>query len=147
MLHWPVMNDRHEKPAGAARLGPLETELLAAVCRRGHATVRELLAEGLDFAYTTVMTTLDRLYKKNLLARELDPQRRAFRYRVKPSEPELYRAVLGRDLTHILRSASDPALPVSFLVDAVAEHDSELLDELQRAVERKRRELRRRKKP
>jgi predicted transcriptional regulator len=131
----------------AARLGPLEMQVLAAVCRRGDATVRELLAEGMDAAYTTVMTTLDRLYKKNLLERELDVSRRAFRYRVKLSEPELYRTVLGSDLSRILQSSRDPALPVSFLVDAVAEHDSDLLEELQRAVDRKRRELRRRRKP
>jgi len=36
--------------------------------------------------------------------------------------------------------------PLSFLVDAVTEHDAALLPELERAVERKRRELREREK-
>ncbi len=128
----------------SARLGPLEARLLAEVCRRGEATVRELLSAGVEGAYTTVMTTLDRLYKKGLLERQLDPQRRAFRYRSR--QQNLYRAILGPDLDQLLRSPASPAQPVSFLVDAIAEHNSELLDELRRAVRRKQRELRQRKK-
>jgi predicted transcriptional regulator len=128
------------------QLGPLETHLLGLLCRIKNATVRELLASGeVAAAYTTVMTTLDRLYKKGLLGREADSgQGRAFRYRLKQGQREIYQVVLGSDLTRILRSAADPALPVSFLVDAVAEHDETLLDELRRAVNRKRQELRRR---
>src|SRR5689334_13456413 len=50
------------------RLGPLEQQLLQALFDRESATVRELLDDGsIQLAYTTVMTTLDRLYKKNLL--------------------------------------------------------------------------------
>ncbi len=46
------------------RLGPLETQLLRLVWERGHATVRELIdSREVSGAYTTVMTTLDRLYK------------------------------------------------------------------------------------
>jgi len=126
-------------------LGPLETHLLGLLCRIEEATVRELLASGeIQAAYTTVMTTLDRLYKKGFLDREPDGgQGRAFRYRLKQGQREIYQAVLGSDLSRILRSAPDPALPVSFLVDTVAEHDAALLDELGRAVNRKRQQMRR----
>ena len=65
--------------ASAVRLGPLEQQLLEALWLRGSTTVRELLDEGcVELAYTTVMTTLDRLYKKKFLDRV--PEGRAFRY-------------------------------------------------------------------
>ena len=130
------------------QLGPLELHLLGVVCRRSNATVRELLEENeVDAAYTTVMTTLDRLFKKGLLDRATDGRGHAFRYRLKNTQQDLYRTVLGPDLKQLLASAADPSLPVSFLVDTVAEHDTALLDELTRAVNRKQRELRRKGKP
>src|SRR4051812_34738419 len=130
------------------QLGPLETRLLALLCRRKDATVRELLGEaGLEAAYTTVMTTLDRLYKKRFLDREPDGRSRAFRYRLRKTELEFYEAAVGVDLGRLLSSAADPSVPVSFLVDAVAAHDAALLNELGRAVNRKRRELRNKEKP
>jgi predicted transcriptional regulator len=127
------------------QLGPLETHLLALLCQRRDATVRELLDSGkIEAAYTTVMTTLDRLYKKGFLTRATDAQGQAFRYRLKQDEQTFYRAVLGVNLNRLLQSAANPSLPLSCLVDAVTEHDRALLDELQRAVNRKRQELRRR---
>ncbi|HXZ28390.1 MAG TPA: BlaI/MecI/CopY family transcriptional regulator [Terriglobales bacterium] len=130
------------------QLGPLETRLLGLLSQRRDATVRELLGSAqVDAAYTTVMTTLDRLYKKGFLDRSPDALSRAFRYRLKQGERDLYRAVLGNDLHDLLQTAADPSLPVSFLVDAVTEHDPALLEELRRAVERKRQQLRRRKQP
>ena len=135
----------NDDPIGP-RLGPLETRLLGLLCRIKDATVRELLTGGeVRAAYTTVMTTLDRLYKKGLLERETDDGNgRAFRYRLKHGRREIYQAVLGSDLNRILRSAPDASLPVSFLVDAVADHDPAFLDELRKAVNRKRQEILRR---
>jgi len=107
--------------------------------------VRELLAAGeVHAAYTTVMTTLDRLFKKGLLDRRPDGSSRAFRYRLKPATRDFYHSALSADVERLIASSSDPTMPVSFLVDAVAQHDAALLDELGRAVNRKRRELRRR---
>jgi predicted transcriptional regulator len=127
------------------QLGPFETQLLALLCQRKDATVRELLQSGkIDAAYTTVMTTLDRLYKKGFLDRDSDVQRQAFRYRLKQDKRIFYRAMLGANLNCLLQSAANPSLPLSYLVDAVTEHDSALLDELRRAVNHKRQELRRR---
>ena len=52
--------------ASSSQLGPLEERLLDALWQRGHATVRDLIDDACqDLAYTTVMTTLDRLFKKN----------------------------------------------------------------------------------
>jgi predicted transcriptional regulator len=56
-----------------AQLGPLEQRLLDVLWRRGSATVRDLVEDTCrDLAYTTIMTTLDRLFKKNLLLREAE---------------------------------------------------------------------------
>ena len=45
------------------QLGPLEDEVLRVLWTRGDATVRELIDDSaVDGAYTTIMTTLDRLY-------------------------------------------------------------------------------------
>jgi predicted transcriptional regulator len=50
------------------RLGPLERKILEEVWSRKSVTVRELVEDGkIQLAYTTVMTTLDRLFKKGLL--------------------------------------------------------------------------------
>jgi predicted transcriptional regulator len=131
--------------AGSHHLGPLETRLLRALWQRGDATVRELLDDAtIPAAYTTIMTTLDRLHKKGLLDRVLDG--RAFRYRPKQTEAEYHCRNFASDLETFLNSARDPSSPVSFLVDTVTQHDPKLLDELERVVSRKRQELRKRRK-
>ena len=122
------------------QLGPLEQQLLEKLWHCKSATVRELLEDGkLQLAYTTVMTTLDRLYKKRLLDRVAEG--RAFRYTPRHTAEEMQRAAAGDMIRHFLGSGSS-ALPLSYLVEAVSEHDAELLDELQQLVERKRRDLR-----
>ena len=122
------------------QLGPLEQQLLESLWRRGSATVREVIEDGdLKLAYTTVMTTLDRLYKKNLLDRV--PEGRAFRYSPRHTPEELRRAAAG-DLIRQFLGSGPSSLPLSYLVEAVSQHDVELLDELQQLVERKRRDLR-----
>ena len=124
----------------ATHLGPLERQLLQAVWDRRNTTVRELLeATEITQAYTTVMTTLDRLYKKGLLDRVAEG--RAFRYTPRQSPDELRRVVAVEGIRQLLGSTDSSALPLSYLVEAVSEHDAELLDELQSLVERKRREL------
>jgi len=123
------------------RLGPLEQRLLEALWKRGHGTVRELLEESrFDLAYTTVMTTLDRLYKKQLLDRVAEG--RAFRYSPRLTQQELQQAAASEAIRQLLASGTASTLPLSFLVEAVGQHDAALLDQLLELVERKRQELR-----
>jgi predicted transcriptional regulator len=123
------------------QLGPLEGQMLEALWRCGNATVRELIEQGnLKLAYTTVMTTLDRLYKKQLLDRVAEG--RAFRYSPRYTPEQLQKAAAGQAIRQLLASDTASLLPLSYLVEAVSEHDTQLLDELQQLVERKRRELR-----
>jgi predicted transcriptional regulator len=123
------------------RLGPLELRLLEALWERGHATVRDL-ADGpcRDLAYTTVMTTLDRLFKKHLLSRQTEG--RAFRYTPRFTREQLHQEAAGEAFRQLLDASSSSSLPLSFLVEIVTERDAQLLDDLQRLVEAKRRKLR-----
>jgi predicted transcriptional regulator len=124
------------------QLGPLEQRLLEQIWACGNATVRELLeSSDLDIAYTTVMTTLDRLYKKRLLLREAEG--RAFRYSPRFTQEELQRVAAGRAISQLLDSSSANTLPLSYLVEAVSEHDTQLLEELEKLVQEKRLQLQR----
>jgi predicted transcriptional regulator len=123
------------------QLGPLEQQLLAALWTRGSATVREILDAGdIQLAYTTVMTTLDRLFKKQLLNRTAEG--RAFRYSPRYTQDELEKAAVGETIRQLLGAGTTAALPLSYLVEAVSEHDARLLDDLQRLLDQKRREFR-----
>lgn len=123
------------------QLGPLEKQMMEELWARGTATVRELYEEDKqNLAYTTVMTTLDRLYKKRLLNRVVEG--RAFRYAPRQTQQELQRAAAVEGIRQLLASEASSSLPLSYLVEALSDHDAELLDELQELVERKRRELR-----
>jgi predicted transcriptional regulator len=123
-----------------AQLGPLERRLLAALWTRGSSTVREILDIGdIKLAYTTVMTTLDRLYKKQLLDRVAEG--RAFRYSPRYTQEELEKAAVGETIRQLLGSGNSAGLPLSYLVEAVSEHDASLLNDLQRLLDEKRREL------
>ena len=107
-------------------LGRLEATVMEILWRRGPANVRQVAGE-LDrpLAYTTVMTTLDRLFKKGLLDRR--KQDRAFIY-----EPRLSRHAWG------LKHAD---LVISQLVETAGEYDQALLSELEKKIRLKRKEL------
>ena len=87
-------------------LGPLEINVMELLWARGESNVHHVVDQlSRPLAYTTVMTTLDRLFKKGLLKRrKVD---RAFLYSAKSRPPELPRA-----LTAPLRcAASGPVGP------------------------------------
>jgi predicted transcriptional regulator len=122
-------------------LGPLETEVMEIVWRRGRSNVRDVAQElPRSLAYTTVMTTLDRLFKKRLLDREKAD--RAFFYHAALTREEWERKRAGYLVTDFLsgRTASGELL-ISCLVSAVGQHDEALLDELERQIQSRRREL------
>ena len=85
------------------------------------------------------MTTLDRLFKKGFLTRS--EEGRAFRYVPRLSREELHRETAGRAFRQLLDAAPASSLPLSFLVEILGERDAQLLNDLQKLVERKRREL------
>jgi predicted transcriptional regulator len=122
-------------------LGRLEFRLMQILWSRGESNVRDVVQE-LDrpLAYTTVMTTLDRLYKKGLLERRMPD--RAFLYSARMSQQEWERTRAERMLAGFLRGPQPSReLLLSSFLDAVGEHDALLLDELEKKIRKKRREL------
>jgi BlaI family penicillinase repressor len=117
--------------------------MLEVLWARGNASVRELVEGGCgDLAYTTVMTTLDRLYKKGLLARS--EEGRAFRYAPRFTREEMHREAAGHAFRQLLDASPASSLPLSFLVEILGERDAQLLEDLRKLVETKRRALYRR---
>jgi predicted transcriptional regulator len=123
----------------AARLGPLERQIHQAVWMRGTATVREVLEDGTIWqTYSTIMTTMDRLFRKGLFARVLEGK--AFRYSARCSPEEVERVAAMDGIKQLLESEY-ASLHLSYFVEAVSAQDEKLLDKLQTLVERQRAEL------
>jgi predicted transcriptional regulator len=123
-----------------AALGHLERDVMEVVWRGSGQSVREV-QQGLErtIAYTTVMTTLDRLFKKGLVTRALTG--RAFVYSAARSRDELTADLAAGLLSGVLSGGSEAARPfLSNLVDAVGSGSGELLDELERLVRERRRQ-------
>ena len=128
-------------PAQRLHLGPLEIDVMEMMWKLGPSNVRDVV-ERLErkLAYTTIMTTLDRLFKKGLLERELTD--RAFVYQAKVSREEWDRRRAGEMMAGFLTGPEESRqLLLSCLVDAVGTHDAMLLDELEKKIQRKREEL------
>ena len=124
-----------------ASLGTLERKTLEEVWRQKATNVRDVVA-ALDgnFAYTTIMTTLDRLYKKGYLDRRKD--KRAFVYTARMSPEELRVGLAGDVIVGLIDGATKHVEPVlACIVDAVSDRDRELLDELERLVKEKKASL------
>jgi predicted transcriptional regulator len=124
-----------------AALGPLERAVMDTVWSGGDFSVRDVQAKLVNpVAYTTVMTTLDRLFKKGLVHRRRDG--RAFLYTAALERHELETRMTTGLLTGMLSGGPRATRPfLSNLVDAVGESDSALLDELERLVRDKRERL------
>jgi predicted transcriptional regulator len=124
-----------------AALGPLERAVMDTVWSGGEFSVRDVQERLANpVAYTTVMTTLDRLFKKGLVTRRRDG--RAFVYTAALERHELETRMSTGLLSGMLSSGSGATRPfLSNLVDVVGDTDNALLDELERLVRDKRERL------
>lgn len=122
-------------------LGPLELDVMEVMWNFGVSNSRDVMKRmERELAYTTVMTTLDRLYKKGLLDREMTD--RTFVYSSRLSREEWDRRRAGEMMAGFLAGPEESRhLLLSCLVDAVGTHDAILLDELEKKIQRKREEL------
>ena len=125
------------------QLGALETELMERAWAHTEISVRNLHQEMQGrLAYTTLMTTLDRLYKKGLLRRRKEGK--AYFYSAVSTE-EQYQAALTQHLFGmVLHDRKNSNAVLSRFVEAVSETDREMLEQLDEIVKAKRRESRRR---
>lgn len=112
-------------------LGPLEQRLLSLLWGQAPKSVRDV-ADALDepLAYTTVMTTLDRLYRKGLLLRHKEGQ--AFMYTPALTQEDLDRQTLSAMVESLLSRTGTPMLAA--IVDTAARLDEHHLAELERLI-------------
>ena len=131
----------------ASSLGKLERAVLETVWQLQEACVHDVQralvrAETTEYAYTTLMTTLDRLYKKGLLTRHKEQQ--AFVYQPRFSREELERCVAKDVIDGMLAATKGKVEPVlAYIVETVSEKDRALLDDLELLIQEKKQELQR----
>jgi predicted transcriptional regulator len=113
-------------------LGALEERLMELLWGAGAPLCVRDVCERLDepLAYTTVMTTLDRLFKKGLLARERCGQ--AFAYRPAMARDDYHQRVVAAAVTPLLQTGGDPVLAA--FVDAAADVDEHNLERLEAII-------------
>ena len=133
-LFWGFKSSRDLVESG---LGALEREVMSLAWDQQELSVRDVCAAlGSTVAYTTVMTTMERLHRKGVLERR--KAGRAFLYRPAQSREELESRIIVRTLEPLLNGNAEPVL--SCLVEQVTRHDEKLLDELERLVREKRKQ-------
>jgi predicted transcriptional regulator len=134
---------RRADPASASSvLGPLERRVLESLWnRRDGGSVRDLTPDFPDIAYTTLMTTLDRLHRKGMLDRT--KRGRAFVYQPRLTRAAFESARAGDAVRLAIERGGDESLTplLSYFVEAVGDRDRELLDELEALVRARRAEI------
>lgn len=128
-------------------LGSLERQIMDLAWSQPELSVRDAHRQiGGTVAYTTLMTTCDRLFKKRLLTRRKTG--RAFVYAAALSREALESVVASELVGGLLQGDSAGSLPLlSSLVDAVSDRDRALLEELERLVAEKRDAIARQEQP
>jgi predicted transcriptional regulator len=121
-----------------AWFGQTELRVLEVLWRKGEpASVRDLQSDFPRAAYTTLMTTLDRLHRKGVLDRVKNG--RAFVYSPRLTREQLQAGLAEDALQSILGPDAVRLRPVlSMLVDAVSRQDREVLAELERLARQRR---------
>lgn len=118
-------------------LGPLERAIMHEIWSHpdAHITVREVLDSpaGKGLAYTTVMTVLDRLWRKGYLARRRSG--RAYLYSAKRTREEHVESLV----TEVLAGADDRKSALLSFVRSVDDDEIESLRKAIRQVQRERR--------
>jgi predicted transcriptional regulator len=133
---------RPGKRGVAVRLHELETEVMDIVWSRrleqfAVSDVLAVLEKRRDIAYTTVMTTVGRLHEKGLLKRQRDGKR--YLYRPRYSREEFLKQTAREVLEGIGPAASEESL--SLLAVSVSSADEAALNELERLIKLRRKEL------
>lgn len=126
--------------ASLEQLGELETELMERVWAHKEVSVRNVYNEMHQrLAYTTLMTTLDRLHKKGLLRRRREGK--AYFYSAALTEQQYRESLTGHFFEMVLHGSENSSAILSRFVEAVSETDEEMLEQLDQIVKAKRREL------
>jgi predicted transcriptional regulator len=130
-------------PRNSGLFGPLEWRVLETLWDRdADASVRDLMPAFPELAYTTLMTTMDRLHRKGMLERTKEG--RAFVYRPALTRAQ-FESTSATEAVRVVFEGDGTAVGslMSFFVDAVGDRDRALLDELESLVKSRRAEIER----
>jgi predicted transcriptional regulator len=131
----------HPHMKGVKRaLGELEAEVMDCLWATPESSVKgvwETISRKRALAYTTIMTTMDRLYQKGLLQRV--KAGKAFFYEPRISRQE-FEEILTEEVLRGLAGASSEPLMSAFL-DLLSEKDPFSLDRLEAMIRQRRTEL------
>jgi predicted transcriptional regulator len=124
----------------AFNLGPLEWQAMEIVWQSETCSVNDVV-DRLPQArrYTTVMTTLSRLFQKGLLSRTLSHRR--FLYSARVSRQDLERASADYLLSRLLSIQSGSTAPdvmMCYLLENLSRHDTERFNQAVETVRTKR---------
>lgn len=129
-----------------AFLGPLEADIVEAVwsSRKRQVTVREIyeiLSRRMKIAYTTVMTTMNRLYEKGLLNRRIEKGRGGLYYVYWPNleKQDFEKAAVREIVSSLLKNFK--GVVTSCLIEEVATNEEELKtlrEQIERLLKEKR---------
>ncbi|SNZ08048.1 Predicted transcriptional regulator [Persephonella hydrogeniphila] len=115
--------------------GDLEEKIMEYLWKKGNGTVkevREYLGEG-KFAHTTVMTVMDRLFKKGILKREREGK--GYRYYPVITKDEFEREVAKKVVKDMLKN--NPSTAVAAFEGIVEELSDEEISRLRELLEKK----------
>ncbi len=133
---------RPEQRGIRVSLFDLEADIMEVVWSRNweHFTVGDVhaaLEAEREIAYTTVMTTVNRLFDKELLSRERDGKR--YVYKARLDRRQFLREMTREVFDSLTGIGGEEA--VSLLVERATEADEKELDRLEALIRRRRREL------
>jgi len=133
---------RPEQHGTRATLFDLEADIMEVVWSSDWewfavSQVRDRLLESRDIAYTTVMTTINRLHKKGHFDRQRDGRRHL--YHAKYSRDAFNQAMAIEVLDSFDAGSQDAA--IALLVDRVSRADGDELARLEKMIRARRKEL------
>lgn len=130
---------RLEKDGMQSTLFDLEAEIMELVWEREQpdftvADICNILQENREIAYTTVMTTISRLYDKGLLERKRSGKK--YVYTAKQTREDFIITLTKKVLSSLPPLGQETA--ISLLVDHVAQADEAELERLEALIRRRR---------
>jgi predicted transcriptional regulator len=121
-------------------LGFLEADIMEIIWEKGKISVRnvfEILKDKRDIAYTTVMTTMDRLYKKGLLLRK--KALKNYIYWPSISEGNLERHIVKETIKGMFTDLKEPLM--SYFAHPETREDLRVIQSFSHIVEELKKEL------
>ncbi|MGF9964913.1 BlaI/MecI/CopY family transcriptional regulator [Bacillus rhizoplanae] len=115
-------------------LGPLEIEVMKVIWSRKEVTVQNVLTELNEknkYAYTTIMTIMNRLDKKGILTRS--KLGKGYVYKPRYSPNELIQQNSSEQVEHLLHNYGDIA--ITQFVDAIG-HNPDQLNKLKELIQK-----------